>query len=108
MAKKSLFLIHGRSFKPNAEDLGALWIEALQHGLTREFGRDAADALGAIDRKFIYFGDLSNRLLARRDPDYDEGADLKARREALDGLKTHAKEDFNKRESPEPKEYPTC
>ena len=84
------------AFKPNAKALEALWIKALRHGLARDFNTEAVDVFDKIDRQFIYYGDLSNRLLARRDPDYDERADLKARRKALKRLKKHAKGDFKK------------
>lgn len=84
--KKKLFLIHGRSFKPNKDNLERLWIEALQYGMARDFGERAEGRFGALDKEFVYFGNLSNKFLEERGKEYDEHEDLEHRREALRGL----------------------
>ena len=93
---KLLFLIHGRSFKPDKEDLEKLWVEALRHGIERDFGADAAEVFTNIQRRFIYYGDHSNQFLAKRHPDYDKEQDVASRWATLKGLKKHAKADYTK------------
>ena len=93
---KSLFLIHGRSFKPDEEDLEKLWVEALRYGIERDFGPEATKEFANVRRRFVYYGDRSNRFLARRNSDYDKGEDVEARWDALNGLKGHATDEFTK------------
>ena len=87
---KTIFLIHGRHFKPPKASLKRLWLEALRFGIER----DHPDKLPAFDgarKEFIYYGDVSNKELGS--PGYDDTA---ARRETLNELKKYEKKDFNK------------
>ncbi len=62
MAKRILF-IHGRAPKPDKNDLQTLWFDAIQHGLLRDYGESRVQAFKQIEKRFIYYGDLSNELL---------------------------------------------
>ena len=93
---KMLFLIHGRSFKPDKEDLEDIWVEALRHGIERDFGAKALGEFTSIHRRFIYYGNHSNRFLEKRNPDYDKRQDVAIRQATLKGLKKHAKADYTK------------
>ncbi len=63
MAKKIIF-IHGRGQKPDRESLQSLWYDAIEHGLQRDCkGSDSLQAFQNIEKRFVYFGDLSNTLL---------------------------------------------
>jgi len=95
--KKHLFLIHGRNFKPDCSDLEALWLEALRHGITRDFGEDGATILDNIEKTFIYYGDSSNDFLRGKGKDYDPEEDVLSRQSTLDELKGFAKSAFTKR-----------
>jgi len=94
VAKRVIF-IHGRSVKPKESDLRKLWYDALVHGLQRDFGETAVEQFAAIEKSFVYYGDLSNEIL--RDatgtemPIYAE-----SRLSSLERLKKYRKGDFNK------------
>ncbi|RMH20023.1 MAG: hypothetical protein D6698_04930 [Gammaproteobacteria bacterium] len=94
---KTIIFIHGRDIKPAKEDLRVLWFDAVAAGLQRDFGepgRARFEALGE-NRRFVYFGDLSNQFLHEH-----RGVDIpdecESRREALDVLKSYSREDFNR------------
>ena len=92
---KTLFLIHGRSFKPDRKDLRKLWFRALKHGLQRDhkFGGQFDD----LTKVFVYYGDLSNKFLAHRRQGYNKAQDLKERKSTLRALKEYANRDeFNR------------
>lgn len=91
---KHLFMIHGRSFKPDEAPLAHNWNDALRHALTRDHGEDAGEAFDAMTRSFIYYGDISNLFLQRCGRHYDQVADTASRDITLAGLKAHAREDF--------------
>ena len=63
MAKKIIF-IHGRAQKPDKAPLQALWYEAIEHGLQRDCGDSSSlQAFKDVDKRFVYYGELSNTLL---------------------------------------------
>ena len=82
-----LFLIHGRNFKPRKDELEAMWMEALRHGVKRDFGDEAVQRFDGIRKKFVYYGELSNAFLEERGKKYNEAEDLAERRATLDRLK---------------------
>ena len=94
--QQTLFFIHGRTFKPNYNDLKQLWIEALKYGIARDYGCQHAQRLDKIKTEFVYFGDLSNEFLAARSKKYNRVADTKARRITLEDLKEYACSDYTK------------
>ena len=63
MAKKIIF-IHGRDQKPDKAPLEALWYDAIEHGLQRDCGgSNALQAFRDVEKRFVYYGELSNKLL---------------------------------------------
>jgi hypothetical protein len=70
MAKKHLIVIHGRASKPSHQEKLRLVKLALGHGLGRVDPNVAKDfERGALKFTFVYYGDISNRLLVERDAD---------------------------------------
>ena len=94
-AKKSLVLIHGRSWKPPEAALRSLWLDAIRWGLRRDSPR-AADAFARVAVEFVYYGDVNNAFLeqALRTPWQDDTA---SRHRTLDQLKAYDAGDFNRR-----------
>ena len=84
MAKTILYL-HGDHFKPAAEPLLALFVEALRRGLERDLP-EKVDSFNAVRKDIVYYGDLSNTLLLNTGKDYDEQLDIADRKNALELL----------------------
>ncbi|MFA0307482.1 hypothetical protein AB4543_16490 [Vibrio splendidus] len=90
MAKKIIF-IHGRAQKPDKASLKALWYEAIEHGLQRDCGDSSSlQAFKDVDKRFVYYGELSNTLLDK--PTEDPAS----RQQALSELKKYKTSQFNK------------
>lgn len=90
MAKKIIF-IHGRAQKPDKDSLQALWYEAIEHGLQRDCGDSSSlQAFKDVDKRFVYYGELSNTLLEK--PTEDPAS----RQQALSELKKYKTSQFNK------------
>ncbi|WGV99153.1 hypothetical protein QF117_14485 [Vibrio sp. YMD68] len=91
MAKKLIF-IHGRDQKPDKESLQALWYDAIEHGLQRDCnGSGSLQAFKNVEKRFVYFGDLSNTLL------FKPTEDPLSRQQALIKLKSYKTKQFNKK-----------
>ena len=88
MAKRIIF-IHGRSPKPSKEDLQKLWFSSTRFGMTRDYGEEAGKQFDALNKEFVYYGDLSNDFL-NKPPE-----DPTSRFEALEVLKSYQKGDFD-------------
>ena len=91
---KKILLVHGRHYKPPKSALKSFWLEALRHGLERDY----PERLRAFDKakfELVYYGDISNAYLSRvwgkAPPD-----DLVDRRLALENLKRFKRQQFNK------------
>lgn len=97
LRNKVLFLIHGRKQKPLKDDLEKLWLEALEHGITREFGSSSAQltSFKNVSKQFIYYGDLSNDFFEKRKKSYHGLDDTLARWETLKKLKGYQSRDFS-------------
>ncbi len=89
MAKRILF-IHGRAPKPDKNDLQTLWFNAIEHGLQRDYGESRVQAFKQIEKRFIYYGDLSNELLEA------PTEHPQSRIDALDKLKQYPRNGFTK------------
>ncbi|HFQ5142087.1 TPA: hypothetical protein ACGUU1_002359 [Vibrio vulnificus] len=89
MAKRILF-IHGRGPKPDRNDLQTLWFDAIQHGLLRDYGESRVQAFKQIEKRFIYYGDLSNELFG------EPIENPQSRFEALEKLKQYPRNGFTK------------
>jgi hypothetical protein len=77
-----LLLVHGRDFKPRAEDFHDLNISALTTGIERDCP-EMLDQFNALDKQLAYFGDLTNEFLISKGLRYDETLDVGDRRNAL-------------------------
>ncbi len=60
---QTILLIHGRGVHPSAEVTRGLWLSALRHGIERDYPQQLA-TFDAARKEFVYFGDVSNSLLA--------------------------------------------
>lgn len=89
-----LFLIHGRSFKPDKTLLRKLWVRALRHGIERDHSAAKLAKFDGVKLSFIYYGDLSNRFLTSLGKPYDAGDDLADRRATSRALEQYSKQDF--------------
>ncbi|MEQ9561868.1 MAG: hypothetical protein RLN69_05055 [Woeseiaceae bacterium] len=83
----SLVLVHGRDFKPNAEDLFDLNVAALTCALERD-RPEVVDLFHQLHKCQSYYGDLTNRFLLESGGHYDECLDLGDRRNAQLKLKS--------------------
>lgn len=89
MAKKIIF-IHGRDQKPDKAPLQALWYGAIEHGLQRDCGDSSSlQAFRDVDKRFVYYGELSNTLL--KEPTEDPAS----RQQALAKLKEYQTHQFD-------------
>lgn len=91
---KTIILVHGRSWKPKKADLESIWIDALRSGIER----DAPNKLAAFDNatlSFVYYGDLSNRLLKAKGKTQPPSS-TPARKKALERLKQIPSNGFTK------------
>jgi hypothetical protein len=89
MAKKIIF-IHGRAQKPDKAPLQALWYDAIEHGLHRDCGDSSSlQAFRNVDKRFVYYGELSNTLLKK------PTEDPVSRQQALAELKEYQTDQFN-------------
>ena len=94
---KVLIVVHGRKWKPLEDDLAELWWSALRYGIERDFGEGSpqAKSFEAVQKKFVYYGDLSKEFFTERNKGYNRPKDTEARRKTLDELKTYIEEDFS-------------
>lgn len=81
---RTLIMVHGRGWKPAADALESLWRRALLRGLERDF----ADAGGVgladgVRMEFVYYGDLTNPVIANTREERDLALDLEDREHAL-------------------------
>lgn len=79
---RSLIYVHGRDFKPAAEDLFELVIEALAAGIESDYPEHLED-FHSLGKHLAYYGDTGNEFLLEKGGSYDEQLDLGDRRNAL-------------------------
>ena len=84
--RRSLLIVHGRGFKPAANELLDLSVEAMRYGMQRDYP-DCAAAFDVVEKELVYYGDLSNKLLQSLGKSYDAPLDLGDRQNALRALK---------------------
>jgi len=92
---RTVVLVHGRHFKPAANVLQDLWLEALRAGLRRD-QPDRAAALEAATISLAYYGDATAKVLAAAGQRYDEVLDVADRRNALAQLTAFDKKRFKR------------
>ncbi len=88
---QSLILVHGRGTQPDADSLRSEWLEALEHGLSRDHG----GTLENVRVEFIYFGDVAATLDPHREK-FDPVLERADRQNALVALKALRSKDFRR------------
>lgn len=81
----TLLYVHGRHFKPSAQELLDISVTALQTSIERDYP-EMIDAFHATHKCIAYYGDISNRFLQQQGENYDEKLDVGDRRNALQTL----------------------
>lgn len=79
---RSLLLVHGKDFKPGAEQYFDFAMAAMASGLERDFP-DELDAFHNLRKSLCYYADLSAEVLNRHGKHFDEVLDIGDRRNAL-------------------------
>jgi len=87
-------LVHGRGYSSPLKEHKAMWLEALTHGIKRDYP-GKMNALGKAKIEFVYYGDISNSFLEKNYPKAvnDDTAD---RLVALEELKKWPASKFTK------------
>ena len=83
---RTLVYVHGRDFKPAAEDCLDLSVAAVQAGIERDFP-DALERFQSLEKRLAYYGDLTGDFLTAEGQRYDEALDVGDRRNALVNLR---------------------
>ena len=81
----TLLVVHGRDFKPSADDYSAIAFEAMRSGLHRDYP-NSLPAFDVIAKELAYYGDLTNDYLASLGVHYDAALDVGDRHNALVAL----------------------
>ena len=79
---RRLLMVHGKDFKPTAEQYFDFALEAMKTGVRRDYP-DHLDEFQQVAKDFCYYGDLTNQLLSGFGKHYDEVLDLGDRRNAM-------------------------
>lgn len=87
---KTLLYVHGRNFKPAAEDLMDICVSALACGVGRDFP-DLFDEFTSLTKRIAYYGDITDDFLTSHGERYDEILDIGDRRNALNALRGYDK-----------------
>jgi hypothetical protein len=74
--------VHGRDFKPGAEDFRDLFVQALSVGVERDYS-EYLDEFNALPKQIAYYGDITSEFLTSKGIRYDEALDMGDRRNAL-------------------------
>lgn len=81
----TLLYIHGRNFKPSADELMDISVAAMRAAIERDYP-DAVDLFQAMHKRIGYYGDLGNEVLSESGKRYDKVLDVGDRRNALQRL----------------------
>ncbi len=84
-AGRTLLFVHGRHFKPAADELMDISVTALKAAIERDFP-DVIDLFHGMHKRIAYYGDISNEFLKDTGQRYDEKLDVGDRRNALQSL----------------------
>ena len=93
---KHLFLIHGRNFKPDVKQLKRSWLDAIMHGYTQYKTKNQLQKYKNAKKTFVYYGDISNKLLRKHGLRYSRSRDIQDRKKCLNELKKYSARSFNK------------
>jgi hypothetical protein len=86
-AGRTLLYVHGRDFKPAADDFMDITVSAMLAGIERDYP-DFVDEFCSLDKRLAYYGDLTDSLLSSKGYRYDEALDVADRRNALTTLRS--------------------
>lgn len=84
--ERAMILVHGRDFKPAAEELLDLSMAAISAGLERDCPETLIE-FHAARKRLAWYGDISNAWLRESGEHYDEKLDIGDRRRALQELR---------------------
>lgn len=82
---RTLLFVHGRDFKPAAEELLDICVASVKAGIKRDYP-GCIDKFHAVEKHIAYYGDLSNEFLASQGHRYDAELDVGDRRNLLNAL----------------------
>jgi hypothetical protein len=77
--------VHGRDFKPAADELLDICIAAVRRGIQRDYP-DCIGRFHDVEKRLAYYGDLGNDFLTSTGRRYDPALDVGDRRNALQSL----------------------
>ena len=83
--QRSVLFIHGRDFKPAAEVCHEIAVQAVRHGIARDFP-DCVERFDAVSTDMAWYGDLNARVLEDNGKTYDAELDISDRRNCLQAL----------------------
>ncbi len=83
---RSLLLVHGRDFKPDADTYLDLSVAAIRAGIERD-APDCVDSFDALQKHVAWYGDLNAEILESSGKNYDAELDIGDRRNALQTLR---------------------
>lgn len=86
-SEHTLIFVHGRDFKPSAEDLLDLNVSAVAAGIERD-SPEMLDRFYALDKRLAYYGDIGNAWLRAAGKHYDDKLDLSDRKQALQEIRS--------------------
>ena len=84
---REIVFVHGRDFKPPADELLDICIAATATGIERDCP-EMLDAFHAAGKRIAYYGDITNEYLAALGRHYDPAVDIGDRRGALAALRS--------------------
>lgn len=87
---RTLLFVHGRNFKPSADELMDISVAAMTAAIERDYP-EAIDLFHGMHKRLAYYGDISNEFLEEAGQHYDEKLDVGDRRNALQKLCTIGK-----------------
>jgi len=87
---RTLLFVHGRNFKPSADELMDISVAAITAAVERDYP-EAIDLFHGMHKRIAYYGDISNEFLEEAGQHYDEKLDVGDRRNALQKLCTIGK-----------------
>lgn len=82
---RDLIFIHGRDFKPPADDLLDICIAAIKAGIKRDYPA-MVDRYHALGKQLVWYGDLNEEVRAESGARYDAALDIGDRRNVLQAL----------------------
>ena len=82
---RTMLYVHGRHFKPPADELMDISVAALRAAIERDYP-EVIDLFHGMHKRIAYYGDISNEFLKDAGRRYDEKLDLGDRRNALQSL----------------------